>query len=379
MLKIKNLRKNSFKFLLVMYMMDLFWLFLIYIIGESEVFNYNSIESSVMINAGLQTGIAISVTYLITNIKSNFNYQIIINQGALEKIVYISFFFNLFNFYLNQFYSRYEAGQLTGLFGIYYVVSLGLNIAAFSLLIRVGADRKKIKLMMALHGFSMFGRVDGIAEILVLISMIYIYIVICGIKTKILSLFMIFFYSILVLYGVQVKLGESFTTNYLVEYMPMWTVERLAIHSYQWEVVLNGGSIIKNLHDFIITAWNSFLLRIDLLCNCNLGNSSLPKSISEAMYYDLYGLYGSGSSPGVMTSISLMGPLGLLVIYWNAIISRLIFSNIEFKFGYFGMIAFGVAYKILYVDISEYLAIVSPVTLIFITVLTISFVKVNKT
>jgi hypothetical protein len=237
--------------------------------------------------------------------------------------------------------------------------------------------KKRTKLLMIFHVFSMIGRVDGIAETVVLISVMYIYMTVCKVNMKILGLSMLILSSVVVLYGIEIKLGENFTSDYLFEYIPLWTVERLAIHSYQWGEVLNGASIIKDLTDFILIAWNSLLLRFDLLCGCNLGQSSLPKSVSEAMYYDLYGLYGSGSSPGVMTSISLMGPLGLLVICWNGIISKLIFTNIEFNFGYLSMIPLCVIYKILYVDISEYLAIISPAVVIFVILLIISLVRIG--
>lgn len=377
--RLKNLsKKNSFRFLAVLYLIDFSWLFLMYIIGEGRDLNFNSIESNTILFAGLQTVSSIAASYFIVNqINTNANW-IKLNRGIALKIVYISIVFNILNFYFNQYYSRYQASQLTGVFGIYYMMSLGLNIAAFSLLIRMNFNDKRIKSLMILHVFSMFGRVDGIAETVVLISMMYIYVVVCKVNMKIMGLLLLIFSSVVVLYGIEIKLGENFASDYLIEYMPMWTVERLAIHSYQWGEVLNGTSIIKDLSDFILISWNSFFLRFDLLCGCNLGQSSIPKSVSEAMYYDLYGLYGSGSSPGVMTSISLMGPLGLIAICWNGIISKLIFSNIEFNFSYFSMIALSVVYKILYVDISEYLAIISPVVLIFIIVLLISCIKVGN-
>jgi hypothetical protein len=148
MLKFKNLnKKNSVRFLAVLYLIDFSWLFFIYIMSEGRELNFNSIQSSTILFAGLQTVISIALSYLIVyRININVN-KIKLNNGIVSKIVYLSIISNILNFYFNQYYSRYEANQLTGAFGLYYMMSLGLNIAAFSLLIRMNFNEKKNKII----------------------------------------------------------------------------------------------------------------------------------------------------------------------------------------------------------------------------------------
>ena len=87
-------------------------------------------------------------------------------------------------------------------------------------------------------------------------------------------------------FGFDAGLDESF----------YWSIHRLATQPQSFLLYLSGQSVIQGPFELFQIISQSFSDRADIL----LGDQtylSYPRNLSEAVYYDLYGFYGSCSSP----------------------------------------------------------------------------------
>src|SRR3546814_15754707 len=88
-----------------------------------------------------------------------------------------------------------------------------------------------------------------------------------------------------------------------------------------------------------------------------------PRSVSEALYYDMYGQYDAGSSPGFFLSLMLNGFLSIPVLYIFIFLIYQLFYGVNRKFSLIGLIALVLITKIIYVTISDFFFILYPLNL----------------
>lgn len=375
---IKIARKNSNKFMFYLYFFDVFWLALISYLGRGDMFDYEFIGWGIILK-----GIAIFVCIIFYGIAFNKLHYVLpkknINFQIFKISVMTSVILNVLSVLFISASARYTSAGLTGISGLYYFLTLIINYFAFTLIIKNISVSRRIKYLIFLHGFSLLFRIDGLAEALNAVLMIYLYVSTIAKNMRFNQIIAMCVLVVgLILFGLKIKFNDDLSLEYIVDYIPIWIVERFGIHAFQWAMSLGELSIINTASEYFEVALNSFLLRIDLICACGMSSISQFKSISEAMFYDLYGLTGSGSSPGVMTSITILGAWGFIIVIFNSLIIRAIFQGVNHEFNFMQILSMTLIYKIIFVDVSEYVGVISVLPYVLFGIIIASLLSFNK-
>src|SRR3546814_6698469 len=146
------------------------------------------------------------------------------------------------------------------------------------------------------------------------------------------------------------------------DYMAKLLISRLSISAEQGFTFMACDSLLNRSGEYFALIERALQDRMDIL----MGGSPViifPRSVSEALYYDMYGQYDAGSSPGFFLSLMLNGFLSIPVLYIFIFLTYQLFYGVNRKFSLIGLIALVLITKIISVNISEYFVIVSPVTL----------------
>ena len=120
---------------------------------------------------------------------------------------------------------------------------------------------------------------------------------------------------------------------------------------------LSGQSIIQGPFELFQIITQSFSDRADIL----LGDQtylSYPRNLSEAVYYDLYGFYGSGSSPGLIYFLILSSIFMPFFLFVLAVLLINYFDTAK-RYSLTSLIMIGFILKLMINDLSS-VTIISP-------------------
>ena len=163
--------------------------------------------------------------------------------------------------------------------------------------------------------------------------------------------------------GFDIGLEETFN----------WAVHRLATQPQSMLLYLSGQSIIQGPFELFQIITQSFSDRADIL----LGDQtylSYPRNLSEAVYYDLYGRYGSGSSPGLIYFLvlsSIFMPFFLFVL----VVLLINYFDTDKRYSLISLIMIGFILKLMINDLSEVVTIISPSFVGFVLIFALSIVN----
>ena len=165
-------------------------------------------------------------------------------------------------------------------------------------------------------------------------------------------------------FGIAAKfsvLPDYFTPSFMLD----WTIARFSIQAEQAYNYLSGESIIGRDVQYLELVLNAFSNRLDLV----LGDPvffSYPRSLSEALLFDMTGGYGGGSSPGVLLNTILQGPFFFMVPLMLSVIFMQFFYGFKEKFSLLKIAAYSFLFKGLHANFSEYFTLISPTIVLLV-------------
>lgn len=254
----------------------------------------------------------IAAVYLLSIV--NYKY-FTIRMRFFKPLVYIvSISLNIIlSFYISNSF-RYESGAISGYVGLIYVITHYSNIFFVVFMLREkhvsGQIDQKYFLMWAIS-FAL--RLDGLSSALFL----FCFIVLIYIETINLKSILVFLFAagVLGLVGFEKKMNGL---DFDLQPIYSWIFSRFYIQTHQLVSYLNDSSIVNGTFYYWDLIFSSIGYRIDYILYGVIPMSS-PKSISEAMFYDVWGTYDAGSSPGLFLDLFMQGPaaiITLLVIFY---------------------------------------------------------------
>lgn len=130
-----------------------------------------------------------------------------------------------------------------------------------------------------------------------------------------------------------------------------------------------------SLLDLVLRAASN---RIDIV----LGNafySEYPRSVSEAVYYDMMGEFGAGSSPGALLGTYMFSWIGAMLfpLFFSFIFVNFFYGYRE-KITFFQACLYVFAFKTLHSNVAEYVTIISPVSIVFVFVVFFSLISFKR-
>lgn len=256
--------------------------------------------------------------------------------------------------------ARYISGGLGGVNGMIYSLSLAISFAVMIIFIRHKQIGRPISpRLLIFFILSLALKVDGFASVLTIGVFIFLLL-----EYRFRNIIVLFFLaSLLLIIGVASKFSEGIPEYVDAEFFVRWVVARFSIQAEQSYTFLSGNSILNSQYEYINVLMQSIKNRFDFIF---LGETEFvdPKSLSAAIFYDMRGEYGSGSSPGLLLNTILHGyflfflpPIFFVFLYIQ------FFKGSTAPLGFLQMIALSFLFKGLHTNFSEYLVVISPTLL----------------
>lgn len=236
--------------------------------------------------------------------------KLFLRSSDLKVVILVSVLVNIYLVIFLSDSARYEAGGLSGLNGVLYFFSSILNIFIAVVLVRHGdmVFSKSFRLFYVyVFLLSLLLRIDGLSSALFLFCTFVLFKsgsgfrlrTICFIATVAATGMVIGFFS---------KWAE--VPDYLsLDFFLRWVLARFSIQAEHAFTYLSGDSILNSgVCGVCDVFYNSILNRLHF-AGLSDGAYLYPRSVSEALFFDMRGEYGAGSSPGFFLGALLLGPL----------------------------------------------------------------------
>ena len=272
--------------------------------------------------------------------------------------------------------ARYVSGSLTGASGIFYGISKSMTVASMLMMIKYRKYFYTFGPLSIFFVLTFILTIDGFSASLLIFFFLYIFFIESIEKSISLRLFLVFVFGPI---AAVLLWGTAFNAKYVLgfdiglEETFNWAVHRLATQPQSMLLYLSGQSIIQGPFELFQIITQSFSDRADIL----LGDQtylSYPRNLSEAVYYDLYGRYGSGSSPGLIYFLllsSIFMPFFLFVL----VVLLINYFDTDKRYSLISLIMIGFILKLMINDLSEVVTIISPSFVGFVLIFALSIVN----
>jgi len=285
--------------------------------------------------------------------------KIQISHLAMRAIILVAVAVNVLMLVSVDQDARYTSGALTGISGVIYGFSQALTMTSLLLVLRHRDMSSRVPQWLVLVLLASYGlTIDGLAKALLLAVFLGLYMdvqVRRPLRLAVASGVGVALYWL----GISAKfvdVPEYFTPSFIVR----WVVSRFAIQAEHMYTYLSGESIVGDRISYFDLVGRAIIERFELVFN---GDTfyEYPRSLSEALYYDAWGFYGAGSSPGIFLGTAVQG-------YWLFLVVPLFMTYVFFQFFYgtlkrvsfLHIAAYSFLFKGVYTNFSEYLTIISP-------------------
>jgi len=365
--RLRTARRNTAYLLGFLYVQDIFW-FLIsrsgFISARSyKVAPFDWVYFVAFVSLSLLfCGVAIFLAHLMRPLP-----RFEVSKNKVMLIIAATIALNIMAVILVDPAARYRGGEFTKASWAVYVLSNAFSLAAVMLIIRQNdkGDRIPIKWTVGLL-VSYAVTIDGMAPALTLFMFVYLIFDFGRLSVgKILgaSLFAVGLFW----FGFNAKFKD--VPHYVTpEFIVQWSAARFSIQAEQMYTYISDNSIIGSEVSYVELLSRSASNRFDLL----LGKPYIeerPKNVPEAMSYDMHGGYiDSGSSPGILTSTALQGPVFFIVVplIFSFVFLQHFYGVLK-KLSFWDVVAYSFCFKILHANFSALFSIVNP-TVISISV-----------
>ncbi|HEY9090055.1 hypothetical protein [Parasphingorhabdus sp.] len=362
-------RTNTFRFIAVLFVSDVFWLTLNRLMSTTGWVFYNT--SSFRLDFYLLTvaGAAFFslIAYFFCRIIT-FIPKIPVPKLLIVSIFVAAIFTNLITATFLTEGARYTSEGLTGINGIVYAISRSLSILSIILSIKDKYSERtgiNIMIVMALL-LSLIATIDGLSIAITISCFVFIYFQTSGFKNIILFLSVLMAFMLLLYLGFQSKF--TIIPNYLTpEFALRWSIARMAISSEHLYMYISGESILNGEGEYLKLIIRSWANRWGVIFQGSNILFEYPRAVGEATYFDMYNEYGAGSSPGFYLGILLNKSFSFIFLFGAVYIFGQMFYGIRKIFNIVELYALVLITKVIHANISEYIVFLSPLTLSLFT------------
>jgi hypothetical protein len=362
-----KIKKSSGKYLaagllVFIIIQDLFWFLLSRLVFSQGDFFYRvsdfdwTVFSFMLLVFLLQLLLVVSVMIFTPSLP-----KIYISEQAKKYLYYLAFFICATILLLIDTNSRYTSGSLTGLSGIIYYFGKAYFICFALFYLRGMHNKEKTFSRKGFLILLVFGivLVDGLSVALAVVLLAFAGFELYRIKIK--NWFFLAAVSACIFWvGISAKWNQL--PDYVnFEFLLRWAVSRFSIQAEQLYAFLSYDTTIKDMGDYWGMIAQSNINRFELVFE---GRSEFtpPRNVSEALFFDMKGNFGSGSSPGLALGLAFHGILtALLPVILLLILLRAYFDGFKTKPDWIKVWSLAFIIKPLHANISEYFIAISPV------------------
>lgn len=268
--------------------------------------------------------------------------------------------------------ARYVSGALTGIDGVLYMASNGLSISVMCYLLRYRYEKNRLPKLsyLALFILSLLPGIDGLSKALSL----FVFLMLLAGRYSVSRGFIVAVTAVgLLAMGLTAKFSGLATISDKIVLIH-WVLARLSIHAENAYMYLSGMSSVHGLGEYLGLVQRSLDARLALI----MGQHPMiefPRNVSEAMFYDIRGEYYGGSSPGLLTTVLITGPLAPVALMFYAFLLMQFFGRTAVKISKFRILFFSIFFRFVFDDLSDILTIISPGFIFMIMMLFGSMVR----
>lgn len=254
--------------------------------------------------------------------------------------------------------ARYTSGGFTGLSIFLYTINLFVfYFCIFWYSKSVNIDRGT-RVLIIIYFLTQLLLVDGVGPLITFFFGWFIY------KAKNEStgdtLKYALVISTIIVLGIMIKfydfesgeLDRDFST------IASWVIGRFAIKHESLLLWINGESYTSSVLQYYSLLSDALTNRFNFIFGT--GDYQFPRAFGESIYFDLYGIGGSGSSPGFAYGLVLSGFGGILIPIIIVFFMKQYFADLNTKLGWVSLLVFSYMFGQLFTNISEIQILVSP-------------------
>lgn len=319
-----------------------------------------------------------------------FRHIYLSHNSLFVLVILILTFSSIVNYHFGN-NSRYVEGSLTSPSAVFYFLRNGV-IFAFSVLLIINAKSVNYSVFF-LHLLAILLTVDGLSAAFNLFIFTILFL-----RARGISIFQArFFFSFLVLaptiflFGVTMKIpnqGDGTTTYYtetlpvwFSEILPSWVVHRFSVNAISLYQFIDGDSYFSHQNEnqmgYYELVQKSNINRLSIVLSGTY-EKTYPRNVSEAIAYDYTGEYGSGSSPGVLFGSIIGFPIAFVLHLFIFYLIYLFMNRVGFKLNFLDIGLLLYFFKPLTANVSEYMILVSPTSLVLILFVFSLMIKIRK-
>lgn len=372
-------RKNTFRFLVVLMFSEVIWLSLSRLLIQNEwtFYNVSRFDWGVYFMAvALAASFSLLALFFCRIVK--FLPRLKPSRVLIYGIFMLAMLCNVAAASFLSEGARYTSGGLTGTAGIVYALSRAVSMMAIVIAIKdkYSANPGINKLLVGAFIVSLILTIDGLAIALSISCFVYVYFQSSGFRNVVITAIAAIFVLVLFFIGFQNKF-EVVPAYVTPEFAMKWSVARMSISAEQLFKYMSGESILNGSGQYIDLIVRSWENRYDLLFGNGGSLLEYPRTISEAMYIDMYGSIGAGSSPGYFLGILFHGVFSVVFVMGAVFVFAQLFYGIGKVFNFAELYAIFLITKIIHANVTEYVVFMSPATLVLATFLIATLITVR--
>lgn len=307
-------RRNAALLIAVIYLQDVFWLVASrvnraldgpshYAVAPLEALN---VTGFVLFSLGA-TLLGLLMVQLAPGLQ-----RIKVNRMLPRLLVLMAIALNVTVAFVLDQQARYTSGGLVGANGVLYALLISIGLASMVVILRTRGTTQAIpRLLVTAFVLTYCLRIDGLAAALTIVCFGFIYL-----NVQITKPLRIVVIGVLAFYLLELGIAAKFDNlpdHFTPQFMLQWVVSRFSIqaeHAYAW---VAGEGYMRQ--DWLMH-WTLVMQAIEDRYDIIVGNPltlEYPRNVAEALYYDAYGSYSGGSSPGLLLGTLLAGPVFFMV------------------------------------------------------------------
>lgn len=381
-----NSKKNILYFIVMSIFVEVVLATVLFIMGDKirEIYYIPNITTTSLV---IFIFLAILFSLLYTSIALNFKPvrlpAFYLRHNFLFFLVILNLLFS--SIVSSQFNidSRYVEGSLTSNSAVFYFLRNGF-IFALSVLLIINAKDVSYSVFF-LHVLAIGLTVDGLSVALNFFIFVLLFLRAKGVsiyRRGYLVLFVVLG-SVFFLFGITKKIGNegARTLNFYSETLPSWGVHRFSVNAISLYQFIGGESYFSYQNDNQLGYYELILKsNINRLSIVSSGgyNKTYPRNVSEAIAYDFTGEYGSGSSPGVLFGSIIGFPIAFFLHLLIFYLIYMFMTRVGFKLNFLDLGLLTYFFKALTANVSEYLILISPTSLVLFLFVFILMIKIRK-
>lgn len=254
--------------------------------------------------------------------------------------------------------ARYTSGGFTGLSIFLYTINLFVFYFCIFWYSKIVNIDRGTRVLIIIYFLTQLLLVDGVGPVITLFFAWFIYKIKSESRGDTLKYALVI--ATIVVLGTVIKFYNFESGELDRDFLTIasWAISRFSIKHESLILWINGESYTSSVLQYYSLLSDALTNRFAFIFGT--ADYQFPRAYAESIYFDLYGVGGSGSSPGFAYGLVLSGFGGILIPIIIVFFMKQYFSDLNTKLGWVRLLVFSYIFGQLFTNIAEIQILVSP-------------------